>query len=137
MWTPEIPLKTGGALGFAFAPALHGLYLPVLALAAGGVAVDALMLAGREVRSIAWLCDAVLQVALAGVVALALHAGHWVAVTGAGVSGEALAKVDHGVNIGAEVTLIVIICAALGRLAFAVWRVFRADAEAQAAANGA
>ena len=74
VWTPDIPLEGGGALHFAFAPALQGLYLPVLALAAGAIAVHALMLAGREVRSVALALDAVRQAALAGVAGLALHA---------------------------------------------------------------
>jgi hypothetical protein len=122
---PDIPLDTGGALHFAFAPALQGLYLPVLALAAGGIAVHALMLAGREVRFVAMALDAVLQAALAGVAGLALHAGHWAVVTGAGVAPAVLAKVDEGVNIGAQVTLIVVICGAVVQLALSAWRLVR------------
>jgi hypothetical protein len=120
---PDIPLHTGGALHFAFAPALLGLYLPVLALAAGGIAVHALKLAGRDLRSVALALDAVLQAALAGVAGLALSAGHWAVVSGADHS--VLAKVDQGVNIGAEVTLIVVICAALVRLGVSAWRLVR------------
>jgi hypothetical protein len=137
LWPLAIPLKTGGALHFAFAPELYGFYLPVLALAAGGIAVDALMLAGREVRSIARTLDAVLQAAMVSFAALALYAGHWVAVTGVGVSGVVLAKVQTGVDIGAEVTLIVMICAALGRLGLALWRLARPSAEAGAGAKDA
>jgi len=123
---PDIPLHTGGALHVAFAPALHGLYLPLLALAAGRIAVHALMLAGREVRSIALALDAVLQAALAALAGFALHAGHWAIVTGA-VDKLVLAKVDQGVNIGAEVTLIVVICAAVVRLGFSLWRLVRRE----------
>ncbi|HXQ13622.1 MAG TPA: hypothetical protein VN814_03250 [Caulobacteraceae bacterium] len=124
---PAIPLHTGGALHFAFAPALQGLYLPVLALAAGAIAVHALMLAGRDVRSVALALDALLQAALAGVAGLALSAGHWVLVTGAGIDPLALAKVDQGVNIGAEVTLIVVIVGALIRMGASIWRLTRRD----------
>jgi hypothetical protein len=137
LWAPVIPLKTGGALQIAFAPELHGLYLPVLALAAGGIAVDVLMLAGRDVRFVARALDAVLQAAMLVVSALALQTGHWVEVTGVGVSEIVLSKVEHGVGIGAEVTLIVLICTALGRLGYALWRLARPEAEAGAAANGA
>jgi hypothetical protein len=137
LWAPVIPLKTGGALQFAFAPELHGLYLPVLALAAGGIAVDGLMLAGREVRSIARALDALRQAAMLVVSVLALQAGRWVEVTGVGVSDAVLSKVENGVGIGAEVTLIVLICASLGRLGYALWRLARPEAEAGAAANGA
>jgi hypothetical protein len=134
---PEIPLQTGGVLHFAFAPALHDLYLPVLALAAGGFAVDALMLAGREVRAVALALEAVLQAALAALAAIALHAGHWAQVTGVGVAAPVLAKVEAGVNVGAEVTLIVLICTAIARLALALWGLRRPAVEAHAAANGA
>jgi hypothetical protein len=124
---PDIPLDTGGALHFAFAPALQVLYLPVLALAAGSIAVHALMLAGREVRSVAVALEAVLQAALAGVAGFALQAGHWAAVSGAGVAASVLANTDKAVNIGAEVTLIVVICGAVVRLAVSVWRLARHD----------
>jgi hypothetical protein len=125
--TPDIPLDSGGALHFAFAPALQGLYLPVLALAAGAIAVHALMLAGREVRSVARALDAVQQAGLAAVAGIALHAGHWAVVSGAGVGPSVLAKVDQGVNIGAQVTLIVVICGAVWQLAVSVWRIARRD----------
>jgi hypothetical protein len=124
---PDVPLHTGGALHFAFASAMLDLYLPVLALAAGAIAVHALMLAGREVRSVARALDAALRAALAGVAGLALYAGHWVAVSGAGVDRLVLEKVDQGVNVGAEVILIVVACAALVRLAVSVWRLLRRE----------
>lgn len=125
MWPPQIPLESGGALHFAFAPALQDLYFPVLALAAGGIAVNGLKLAGRETRAIALVLDMLLQVAIAAAAALALHVGAWADVSGVGVPAAVLAKVQHGVDIGAEVTLIVVICSALGRFVFAAWRLFR------------
>ena len=123
---PDIPLHTGGSLHLAFAPALQVLYLPVLALAAGSIAVHALMMAGRDARSVALALEAVLQAALAGVAGYALHAGHWAVVSGA-VAPSVLAKVDQGVNIGAEVTLIIVICGAVVQLAVALWRFVRRD----------
>ena len=137
LWAPEIPLEGGGVLRLAFAPALQDLYLPVLGLAAGGIAIDVLMLAGRELRSIALALNAALQAALVGVAALALHAGHWVVATGSGVSAAVLTKVEYGVNIGAEVTFIVMIGAALGRLVYALWTLFRPAAETDSAPSGA
>ena len=124
-WPPQIPLASGGALHFAFAPALQGLYFPVLALAAGGVAVNALKLAGRETRAIALVLDMLLRATIAAVAGLALHAGAWADVSGAGVPAAVLAKVQHGVDIGAEATLIVIVCASVGRFVFAGWRLLR------------
>jgi hypothetical protein len=127
LWTPDIPLQTGGVLHFAVAPALQGLYLPVLGFAAGSIAVRALMLAGRDVRSIALALDAVLRAALAGIAGIALYAGHWAVVSGAGVDPSVLAKVDHGVNIGAEAMLFVVLCAAVVRSAVSVWRLVRRE----------
>jgi hypothetical protein len=72
-----------------------------------------------------------------GIAALALHAGHWVVATGSGVGASVLTKVEYGVNIGAEVTFIVLICAALGRLAYALWMLVRHAPAADAAPNGA
>ncbi|HEY2592512.1 MAG TPA: hypothetical protein VGK33_01275 [Chloroflexota bacterium] len=124
---PYIPLDNGGALHIAFAPALQGLYLPVLALAAGAIAVHALMLAGSAVRSSALALDVLLQAALAGVAGLALHAGHWATVSGGGADRFVLVKVDHGVNVGAEVTLIAVICTAVVQLALSAWRLARRE----------
>ena len=136
-WPPQIPLETGGALHLAFAPALRSLYYPVLALAAGGIAVNALKLAGRETRAIALVLDMVLQAGTGAVAALALHAGSWSAVSGAGVSAAVLAKVQYGIDIGAEVTLIVVICAAAGRFLLAGWRLSRPAPATQSLGRGA
>jgi hypothetical protein len=127
---PAIPIETGGAMRFAFAPALHPLYLPVLALSAGAIAVNGLRLAGREGRTIARAADAALQLGLLVVAGLALRAGVWVAVTGVGVPQATLVGAAHGVNIGAQVTLIAIALAALVRLASDAWRLYRPEPEA-------
>lgn len=136
-WPPQIPLESGGALHLAFAPALQSLYYPVLALAAGGVAVNALKLAGRETRAIALVLDMALQAATAAVAGLALQAGSWSAVSGVGVPAAALSKVQYGIDIGAEVTLIVVICAAAGRFLVAAWRLFRPAPATQHLGRGA
>ncbi|HVN01200.1 MAG TPA: hypothetical protein VMT68_13405 [Caulobacteraceae bacterium] len=132
----EIPLETGGVLHFAFAPALHSLYLPVLALAAGGIAVDAIWLAKRETRSIALALELVLQAAIALVAVLALHSGHWAIVTGP-LPAAQLAQVDQGVNIGAQVTLIVVLAAAMVRFGMAAWSLSRRAPEGHPAAGDA
>ncbi|HZZ90362.1 MAG TPA: hypothetical protein VFE13_18680 [Caulobacteraceae bacterium] len=137
LWTPDIPLESGGVLHLAFAPELKGLYLPVLAFAAIGIAVHGMKLGGAEVRVIAQVFDAVLQVSLAGLAAIALHAGHWAVASGDGVAQSVLAQVEKGVNIGAEVTLIVLICTALGRLAVTLWQLLRRSYGAGVATNGA
>ncbi|HLY78570.1 MAG TPA: hypothetical protein VKQ70_04305 [Caulobacteraceae bacterium] len=140
-WPPAIPVKPGGVIHLAFAPQLHDLYFPVLALLAGGIAVDGLKLAGRETRAIALSLDIVLQAAMIAVVGLALHAGHWVVVTGEGVPAQALAATGYGVEIGAKVTLIVWICAGVLAVVLNAWRLLRPEPEkgpqARHAANGA
>jgi hypothetical protein len=127
---PAIPIETGGALRFGFAPALQPLYLPVLALSAGAIAVNGLRLAGGEGRTIARAADAALQLGLLVVAGLALRAGVWVAVTGDGVPQATLVGATHGVNLGAQVTLIAIALAALVRLASDAWRLYRPEPEA-------
>jgi hypothetical protein len=137
LWPAVLPLKTGGLLQFAFAPALQGLYLPVLALSAGVIAVHALKLAGREVRAIAHGVDMAVQVAVIAAAGFALHAGHWVVVSGVGVPAQVLAEATRGVNIGAEVSLTVAVCIAVVHLAIDAWRLARPELAAQRATNGA
>jgi hypothetical protein len=137
LWPTVLPLKAGGALQFAFAPALQILYLPMLALSAGTIAVHVLRLSGREARPVACGIDMVVQVAVMAVMAYALRAGHWVVVTGTGRGADAAARLDRSVNIGVEVTLIVIVCAAALYLANDVWRLARPELNGGRAASGA
>ena len=79
-----------------------------------------------------------LQVALIALAGYALHA----APLGggdrdAGVPALVTAEVQYGVGIGAEVTLIIVICSAILSLGFAAWRLFRALPQTRRAANGA
>lgn len=137
-WAPVIPVSgdVSGTLHFAFAPALQVLYYPVLAAAAGAIAVNALKLVS-ETRAIAYGVDMVVQVALITLAGYALHVAPRVLVTGVGLPPLVAAKVAYGVNIGAEVTLIIIICTAALALALDGWRLFRALPPARRAANGA
>ena len=140
-WPPAIPVEPGGVIHLAFAPQLQGLYFPVLALIAGGIAVNGLKIAGRETRTIALTLDIVLQAAMFGVLGVALHAGHWVVVTGQGVPAQALASTGYGVDIGAKVTLILWIGVSVLAVALNAWRLLRPEPqkrpEARHAANGA
>lgn len=136
-WPAVLPLKTGGVLQFAFAPALQGLYLPVLALSAGAIAVHALKLAGRDVRAIAYGVDTAVQAAVIAAAGFALHGGLWVVVTGVGVPAQVLIEANRGVNIGAEVSLIVAVCASVVRLAYDAWRLARPEPAGLRAAGGA
>ncbi|HEX3916892.1 MAG TPA: hypothetical protein VHW60_06100 [Caulobacteraceae bacterium] len=136
LWRPDIPVTGGGTLHFAFAPALQVLYYPVLAAAAGAIAVNGLKLAS-ETRPIGHVLDMMVQVALVALAGYALHTTPQVLVTGVGLPPLVAAKVAYGVGIGAEVTLIVIICSAVLSLGLDGWRLFRALPTTRRATNGA
>jgi hypothetical protein len=48
-------------------------------------------------------------------------------VTGTGVPATALAKLDKGVNIAVEVSLIGVIVVCVGSIAYDAWRIYRAE----------
>jgi hypothetical protein len=138
-WPADIAAKPGGGvLRFAFAPELSVLYWPVLAVSASVIGVNLLKLASRETRPIgAWL-DLVVRAATGAIAAFALHAGHWLIVTGVGVPAADLAKAQQGLDVGAQVTLAVLICVSLIGIAAGAWRLLKPAKAAQGrAANGA
>ena len=59
------------------------------------------------------------------VAGVALRAGQWVIVTGAGLTAKALSQVGVGINAGIEVTLVVIVVVAAFALAYDAWRLYR------------
>jgi hypothetical protein len=61
---------------------------------------------------------------------VALRADHWVIVSGQGLTADALAKVDNGVNLGLQVTLVVLTVVAMGLVLYDSWRLFRDQADA-------
>jgi hypothetical protein len=56
---------------------------------------------------------------------VALGAGHWVDISGAGVPAASLAKVSRGANIGLQVTLVIVMIAAAAAAAYDAWRLYR------------
>lgn len=136
-WPSDIPTHSGGVLRLAFAPELQVLYWPVLAVSAAVIATNFLKLASRETRPIGAGLDFVVQAAVIAMAAFALHVGHWVVVTGAGIPAVELAKAQLGVNLGAKVALIGIVFGAALGMAIAAWRIFRAQKSIRPAANGA
>jgi hypothetical protein len=136
-WPADIPLKGGGDMRFAFAPELQVLYWPVLGLSSALIGVNLLKLASRESRPIGAALHVVVQLAVVAMAAFALHVGHWVVATGAGVDPITLAKTLFGVNLGVEISLIVTIAATLLSLAVAAWRLWRREGAAAPATNGA
>jgi hypothetical protein len=136
-WPADVPTKAGGLMHFAFAPDLQVFYWPLLALAATNIGVNLLKLASSESRPIGMGLQLAVQAAAIVMAALALHAGHWAVVTGVGVAPNVLAETQHGLEIGAEVTLICTICGILIGMATTAWRLFRSASTAGHATNGA
>jgi hypothetical protein len=132
LWQPNIPLKAGQSLNVDLAPIWQGLYWPVLGVSAGVIAVHALKLLSPAPKRAAYALDILLQIAVLVVAGLALRAGSWVIVTGHGLSVAQLADVTLGVNIGFQVTLVVIVVVAAFTIAYDLWRLFRPCADGQA-----
>ena len=119
-----IPLKAGERLDLARAPIWDALFWPVLAIAAAAMVVHGLKLVGRLGRTSRGL-EIARQIAVLIVAWIALRAGHWVNVAGSGIAADSLAKVSQGVNVGLQVTLIIVLIAAAGASAFDAWRLYR------------
>ena len=132
LWQPNIPLKAGHSLNVDLAPIWQGLYWPVLGVSAGVIAVHALKLLSPAPKRAAYALDILLQIAVLVVAGLALRAGTWVLVSGHGLTGAQLADVTLGVNIGAQVTLIVIVIVAAFTIAYDLWRLWRPEPDAEA-----
>ncbi len=127
-WIPyvtTIPLKAGERLDLTRAPIWDTLFWPVLAVALAGIAVHAWKLVRDRRGGIGHGLDIVTQIAVAVLAWIALRAGHWVDVSGVGVSADALPKIDRGVNIGVQVALIVTVIAATASAAYEVYRLVR------------
>jgi hypothetical protein len=125
LWNPLLPLSGGRSLHLDLAPVWQELYWPVIALSIAVILVNGVKLMRRAGELLARGLDLSLQLATLGLAAVALAAGHWVTIAGVGLDGAALAKVDRGVNIGAEVTLITIVCVAAATGAWDLWRISR------------
>lgn len=132
LWQPNIPLKAGQSLNVDLAPIWQGLYWPVLGVSAGVIAVHALKLLSPAPKRAAYALDILLQIAVLVVAGLALRAGTWVIVSGHGLTVAQLADVTLGVNIGAQVTLIVIVIVAAFTIAYDLWRLWRPEPDAEA-----
>jgi hypothetical protein len=120
--SPLIPLNADQGLHLSLEPMWQDLHWPVLGLAAGAIAIHGLRLMREESRRLASVIDLALQFGFLIVAGLALRAGHWITVTGTGLPAQAVSDVDRGMNIGLEVALIVILCIAVIRAGYDLWR---------------
>jgi hypothetical protein len=128
-----IPVGPGQGLHLALAPVWQTLYWPVLGAAACAIAVHAVRLTRTGRGRLGHGLDLALQLGFLIVSIVALRAGHWIVVGGIGMPAPALAALDHGVNIGLQITLIVIVCVAGIRAAYDLWQLFRAEEAIKAA----
>jgi hypothetical protein len=127
-WIPyvtTIPLKADQRLDLSRAPIWDTLFWPVLAVTLAGVAIHAWKLVRNQQDTVARAADIVRSAAMAGLAWVALRAGHWVEVSGAGVAPADLAKVEHGVDAGFEVALVVALIAAIVSAGIEAWRLAR------------
>jgi hypothetical protein len=136
VWWAHIPVKPHGMLTLGLAPVWRDLYLPVIGLSMAAIGVEGAKLGGVRGRLGRGL-DLALNVGVAVLAGVALSAGHWAEVSGAGIPPAALAKAALGVNIGAKVALIVVTITALTTAAVHAWRLWRPAAEPKRALNGA
>ena len=123
--TPLIPLEPGQSLQLQFAPVWQELHWPVLVFALGLLCYHGLRLMRQTSPRVGYALDLVLQLAMLALSGVALSAGRWVVVTGAGLPAHAISNVDQGVNIGLEVALIVTVCVAAIGAGYNMWRLTR------------
>jgi hypothetical protein len=135
LWRPILPLKAGEVLVLAPAPVWQTVYWPILVLAGGLIGLHVMKLARRG-RPLTLAADIALQAALVALAAWVLRAGHWAMTSGVGLSQAALAQVDYGVNVGAKVTLIVVICVGIATIGLDLWRLARPEEGGGAAIRG-
>lgn len=122
---PELTAPaTGQVLHLALAPVWHALYLPILAAALCSIAVHAVRLTSQGDGRLAHLLDLALQVLLLIVLTIAVHAGHWILVNGIGVPAQVIVNVDRGVNLALQLSLHVVVCVAVIRAGYDLWRLF-------------
>jgi hypothetical protein len=124
-WQPVILASPGQTLHIDVAPVWHALYWPVFALALGVIAINGARLAGVARGRVVHGLDLVLQIGTLAIASYALRAGQWAVVTGRGLDVQALQAVQRGVDIGAMVTLIVVIVVAAVTFGYDAWRLHR------------
>jgi hypothetical protein len=119
-------MGAGETLGLAPAVIWTTLYWPVVVLAVASIAVHALRLLSPERRTAALGFDLVTQIGLLVIAAWALRAGHWVDIAATRMSPLAIHQVDYGVNLGIQITLIVLVVVAACMAAYDLWALARA-----------
>jgi hypothetical protein len=142
-WTGVLPFgwavieaEPHGVIHLGLAPVWHTLYWPVIWLALAAIVFNAIKLAFPRRQRLGHALDILAHAGMAGLAAFALTAGRWAVVTGIDIPASALAKVEKGVNVGAEIALIVVVVASVGAILKSAWRLARPEAGAAAPSGG-
>jgi len=119
-----LPAGDGQGLHVSLAPVWQTLYVPVVVAALYAIAVHAVRLTEKGRGRFGHVLDLSLQILLI-VFTIALYAGHSVVVTGNGVPAQAVANLDRVLNMTVRLTLQVIMCVAVIRGCYDLWKLLR------------
>ena len=125
---PVLPLDGGQNVRLQLAPIWQDLFWPVFLFAAGTLAAHGLRLLTKTPGRVGHAVDVILQLILLAIAIAALRAGHWVDISGVGLSPDAMVKVDRGVNTGVHISLFVCIVIAMILGGISIRRLVRRDA---------
>jgi hypothetical protein len=132
VWTQAIDVSGMFAFGpnhlhFGLAPVWQDLYWPFIALALAGIVVHGFRLVQNANSRLATILDLVLQGGIVTTAILALRAGHWIVVSGQGIAEGGIEQLESGVNMASQVGLAVVVCIALFRAGYELWRLAASD----------
>ena len=125
VWWSVIDVDPRGVITLGLAPVWHTLYWPVIWLALAAIVFNAIKLAFPRRPRLGFGLDILAHAGMVGLATFALGAGHWAVVTGTDLTPQALAGIDKGVNLGAQIALIVVIVASVGSILHDAWRMVR------------
>jgi len=94
-------------------------------LALAILALHVLKLTAAARRGYVYALSLLSRIAVVAVTGITLSAGHWIVVSGPGLSAGALSKIDHGVNMGFEISLIMVAVVSAGMAAYDAWSLYR------------
>jgi len=122
---PFAVLGQGKSLHLDFEPIWLTLYWPILGLSAGVILVHFVKLTKMVGARLGNGLDLVLQIATVVIATIALRAGRWVEIAGSGLPAKAMTDISLGLNVSAQITLVVIIVVANCTGLLALWRLYR------------
>ncbi len=121
----SIPLSAVQSLRIDFEQVREGFFWPVIGLSVAAIALNSFRLIWPPSRRLDHGLDLIMQLALLAVAAAALRAGAWIGVTGYGLAVSAVSRVDHGVTMGTQAVLMIVICVATILAGVNAWALIR------------